>query len=161
LIHEAYVRLIDQRHVRWQNRTHFYAVAAQLMRRILVDHARGRRRAKRGGSAARVPLEEALVVACVTGGTIESGISPAPVSWSRDSAFAYIRFNRATYAIPLQPGSALPSIPAAGFRNEQELAGLRGAQHVANTPVFAGGSPSVYAFTKVATQRNIYRVPAP
>jgi RNA polymerase sigma factor (TIGR02999 family) len=63
LIHEAYVRLVDQRSVRWQNRTHFFAVAAQLMRRILVDHARGRRRAKRGGSAARVPLEEALLVA--------------------------------------------------------------------------------------------------
>jgi RNA polymerase sigma factor (TIGR02999 family) len=63
LIHEAYVRLVDQRSVRWENRTHFFAVAAQLMRRILVDHARGRRRAKRGGALARVPLDEALVVA--------------------------------------------------------------------------------------------------
>jgi RNA polymerase sigma-70 factor (ECF subfamily) len=63
LIHEAYMRLVDQRSVRWQNRTHFFAVAAQLMRRILVDHARGHRRVKRGGSAARVPLEDALVVA--------------------------------------------------------------------------------------------------
>jgi RNA polymerase sigma factor (TIGR02999 family) len=63
LIHETYIRLVDQRRVRWQNRTHFFAVAAQLMRRILVDHARGRARAKRGGSAAQVPLEEALLVA--------------------------------------------------------------------------------------------------
>ena len=63
LIHETYLRLVDQREVRWQSRAHFFAVAAQLMRRILVDHARRRRRAKRGGPAARLPLEEALVIA--------------------------------------------------------------------------------------------------
>jgi RNA polymerase sigma-70 factor (ECF subfamily) len=63
LIHEAYVRLIDQRRVRWQNRAHFFAVAAQLMRRILVDHARGRLRAKRGGTAAHVTLDDALALA--------------------------------------------------------------------------------------------------
>ena len=63
LIHEAYLRLVDQKNVRWQNRTHFFAVAAQLMRRILVDHARRRHRAKRGGSAIALPLEEGLVVA--------------------------------------------------------------------------------------------------
>jgi RNA polymerase sigma-70 factor (ECF subfamily) len=63
LIHEAYLRLVDQKQVRWQNRTHFFAVAAQLMRRILVDHARRRHRAKRGGSGIALPLEEGLVVA--------------------------------------------------------------------------------------------------
>ena len=63
LIHEAYLRLVDQKDVRWQNRTHFFAVAAQLMRRILVDHARRRHRAKRGGSGIALPLEEGLVVA--------------------------------------------------------------------------------------------------
>ena len=63
LIHETYLRLVDQREVRWQNRAHFFAVAARLMRRILVDHARRRRRAKRGGPDARLPLEEALVIA--------------------------------------------------------------------------------------------------
>ena len=63
LIHEAYLRLVDQKNVRWQNRTHFFAVAAHLMRRILVDHARRRHRAKRGGSAIALPLEEGLVVA--------------------------------------------------------------------------------------------------
>src|SRR5262249_8088983 len=63
LIHEAYVRLVDQKNVRWQNRAHFFAIAAQLMRRILVDHARRRHRAKRGGSDVVVPLEEGLVVA--------------------------------------------------------------------------------------------------
>jgi RNA polymerase sigma factor (TIGR02999 family) len=63
LIHEAYLRLVDQRSVRWQNRAHFFAVAAQSMRRILVDHARRRHRAKRGGSAIALPLDEGLVVA--------------------------------------------------------------------------------------------------
>src|SRR6266542_2084039 len=50
LIHEAYLRLIDQQHVDWQNRLHFFGIAAQVMRRILVDHARSRQAAKRGGS---------------------------------------------------------------------------------------------------------------
>src|SRR5829696_1092216 len=54
LIHEAYVRLVDQRNVQWQNRAHFFGIAAQLMRRILVDHARTKQRAKRGGSDVKV-----------------------------------------------------------------------------------------------------------
>jgi len=62
LIHDAYLRLIDQRHVEWQNRMHFYAIAAQFMRRILVDHARERQAAKRGGTAVHLPLEEAMGV---------------------------------------------------------------------------------------------------
>jgi RNA polymerase sigma factor (TIGR02999 family) len=62
LIHEAYLRLIDQQHVEWQNRLHFFGIAAQVMRRVLVDHARSRQAAKRGGSAIRLPLEEAMAV---------------------------------------------------------------------------------------------------
>jgi RNA polymerase sigma factor (TIGR02999 family) len=62
LVHEAYLRLVDQKEVRWQNRTHFFAVAAQMMRRILVDYARSRRFAKRGGGAQQVSLDEAMVV---------------------------------------------------------------------------------------------------
>ena len=58
LVHEAYVRLIDQAGVRWQNRAHFFAIAAEMMRRILVDHARKRRAAKRGGEAVGVTLNE-------------------------------------------------------------------------------------------------------
>jgi RNA polymerase sigma factor (TIGR02999 family) len=60
LVHEAYLRLADQRHVVWQNRAHFLGLAAQAMRRILVDHARGRGAAKRAGDWARVTLEEDL-----------------------------------------------------------------------------------------------------
>jgi RNA polymerase sigma factor (TIGR02999 family) len=62
LVNEAYLRLIDSSRVRWQNRTHFFAVAAQLMRRILVDVARERLRQKRGGEIMHVPLDEARLV---------------------------------------------------------------------------------------------------
>jgi len=60
LVHEAYVRLIDQAGVRWQNRAHFFGIAAEMMRRILVDHARKRRATKRGGDALKLTLNEAL-----------------------------------------------------------------------------------------------------
>ena len=59
LVSEAYLRLIDQSRVQWRNRAHFFGVAAQLMRRILVDHARGRRAAKRGGGVRQLTLGEA------------------------------------------------------------------------------------------------------
>ena len=58
LVHEAYLRLVDQRHAQWESRTQFFAVAAQIMRRILVDHARTRGRVKRGGGAAVVTLAD-------------------------------------------------------------------------------------------------------
>ncbi len=62
LVNEAFVRLVDQKDVHWQNRAHFFGIAAQMMRRILVDYARGRRYAKRGGSAHQVSLDEAMIV---------------------------------------------------------------------------------------------------
>jgi RNA polymerase sigma factor (TIGR02999 family) len=58
LVNEAYLRLVDHRGMRWQNRAHFYAVSAQAMRRILVDHARSRSCAKRGGGERRVELDK-------------------------------------------------------------------------------------------------------
>ncbi len=58
LVHEAYLKLAGQRDVEWQNRAHFFGIAAQLMRRILVDHARRDRRVKRGGGAPHVPLDD-------------------------------------------------------------------------------------------------------
>jgi RNA polymerase sigma factor (TIGR02999 family) len=63
LINEAYVRLVDQKNVRWANRSHFFAISAQIMRRILIDHARRHAYAKRGGGAKQVSLEEAAMVA--------------------------------------------------------------------------------------------------
>lgn len=62
LVHEAYLKLVDQKNVKWQNRAHFFGVAAQLMRRILVDHARKHNAEKRGGEFSKEQLEEAIVV---------------------------------------------------------------------------------------------------
>ena len=62
LVNEAYLRLVDQKHTRWQNRAHFFAISAQLMRRILVDYARRRQYQKRGGGALQVTLAEAEVL---------------------------------------------------------------------------------------------------
>jgi len=63
LINEAYLRLVDQPRLRWENRNHFFGIAARLMRRILVDDARKRNAAKRGGSLIQVPLDEAASMA--------------------------------------------------------------------------------------------------
>ena len=62
LVNEAYVRLVNRKNVHWQNRAHFFAIAAELMRTILVDHARSHAFAKRGGGARDITLDEALVV---------------------------------------------------------------------------------------------------
>ena len=62
LVHEAYLRLARQRRTNWQNRAHFFAVAAKLMRQILVDHARRNLRAKRGGRYLKVSLDQAIVL---------------------------------------------------------------------------------------------------
>jgi RNA polymerase sigma factor (TIGR02999 family) len=61
LVHEAYLKLVDQTSANWQNRAHFFAVAAQVMRHILIDHARGNAREKRGGGQVVIQLDEALV----------------------------------------------------------------------------------------------------
>ncbi|HEV2666982.1 MAG TPA: ECF-type sigma factor, partial [Blastocatellia bacterium] len=63
LVNEAYLRLIEQDHIDWQSRAHFFGVAAQVMRRVLVDHARARNYQKRGGKLAHVELNEAATLA--------------------------------------------------------------------------------------------------
>jgi RNA polymerase sigma factor (TIGR02999 family) len=63
LINEAYLRLVEQRHVHWQNRAHFFAISAQIMRRILIDHARRYNYAKRGAGAQKISLDETAVAA--------------------------------------------------------------------------------------------------
>jgi RNA polymerase sigma factor (TIGR02999 family) len=62
LVHEAYLKLVDQTRVQWRGRAHFFAVAAQAIRRILIDHARGHRRLKRGGDRARLSLDDAVTL---------------------------------------------------------------------------------------------------
>jgi RNA polymerase sigma-70 factor (ECF subfamily) len=62
LIHEAYLRLVDQNQVRWQHQAHFFGIAARLMRQILIEHARSHTRAKRGGGVGTISLDEAAIV---------------------------------------------------------------------------------------------------
>ena len=62
LVHEAYMKLIDQSRVKWQNRAHFFGIAAQVMRRILMDHARKHTAEKRGGEAELLPIEEEILI---------------------------------------------------------------------------------------------------
>ena len=62
LLNEAYLRLVDQKSINWKNRAHFFGFAGRLMREILVDYARKRNYAKRGGDAHRVPFDEAMIV---------------------------------------------------------------------------------------------------
>lgn len=69
LVHEAYMKLADVRHLDWRDRAHFFAMAGRIMRRILIDYARTRKRDKRGGDAVRIPLTEAADV---------------PVDWDED-----------------------------------------------------------------------------
>jgi RNA polymerase sigma factor (TIGR02999 family) len=77
LVNEAYLRLVDQ-HTAWQNRAHFYGVAAQILRRILVDHARERKAAKRGLGQKKVPLDDALAV------PVEAGVDLIALDESLD-----------------------------------------------------------------------------
>ena len=67
LLNEAYLRLVEAHGVRWQNRAHFFAVSAQIMRRILVDFARSRQNLKRGGGALQVTLDEGLIISPESG----------------------------------------------------------------------------------------------
>jgi RNA polymerase sigma-70 factor (ECF subfamily) len=62
IVHEAYLRLVEERSVDWQGRSHFFSVAAMLMRRVLVDHARSHVAAKRGGGLSRVPLTDTIAM---------------------------------------------------------------------------------------------------
>jgi hypothetical protein len=95
------------------------------------------------------------------GCTRPQGTDPIPpgLSWTPDGKFVYLKFRESTYAIPLQPGQMLPPAPAKGFPSKEAVAVLPGAKLVSDQPIYPGPNPSIYAFTKIATQRNIYRVP--
>jgi hypothetical protein len=82
------------------------------------------------------------------------------VGWAPNGEFLYWNFTNATYAIPLQSGRLLPDIPATGIQSKEGVAALPGARLISEQErSFPGPKPSTYAFVKVSTQRNIYRVP--
>jgi RNA polymerase sigma-70 factor, ECF subfamily len=95
LVNEAYLRLIDASRVQWQNRAHFFAVSAQLMRRVLVDFARARQYQKRGGGAQQVSLEEALVVSMDRGAeliALDDALTTLAAADERASKVVELRF---------------------------------------------------------------------
>lgn len=95
LVNEAYIRLVDQTRIRWESRAHFFGTAAQLMRRILVDHARRRRSQKRGGDATRVELDEALWAAeerAIDVLTLDAALERLAALDARQSRLVVLRF---------------------------------------------------------------------
>lgn len=88
---------------------------------------------------------------------------PALVTWSRDGKLIYLHETglRLTYAVPLKPGQILPKLPASGIISPAAAAALRGAQMISEPRAFGGPNPSVYAFVRATTHRNIYRIPVP
>jgi eukaryotic-like serine/threonine-protein kinase len=98
--------------------------------------------------------------ACPGGNEVERP-GPPGVSWSPDAKFLYLNFRGSIYAIPLRPGQMLPPIRPTGFRSKEDVAALPGARLITQQGAFPGPNPSIYAFTKVSTHRNIYRVSLP
>ncbi|MDQ3013147.1 MAG: sigma-70 family RNA polymerase sigma factor [Acidobacteriota bacterium] len=95
LVNEAYIRLIDQKQVRWQNRAHFFGIAAQLMRRILIDHARKAHYQKRGGGAVQVSLDEAAAVTDVRAAellAVDEALEKLTVMDARKGRIVELRF---------------------------------------------------------------------
>ena len=88
---------------------------------------------------------------------------PALVTWSRDGKFVYLHETglRQTYAVALPPGQILPALPASGISSPAAAAAMAGAKMIAQQRAFGGPNPSVYAFARVTTHRNIYRIPVP
>ena len=107
------------------------------------------------GGAARL-----LCGVCASGNGVERVVPPA-VSWSVGGKFLYLKFRESVYAIPLRRGEMLPPIPTTGFRSEDDVAALPGTRLIPREGAFPGPNPSIYAFTKVNTLRNIYRVSVP
>lgn len=95
LVHEVYLRLVDVNNVNWQDRTHFYALCARLMRRILVDFARSRTYQKRGGGASHVELDEAVTISAVIGSellAVDDALKQLAALDSRKSQVVELRF---------------------------------------------------------------------
>jgi Tol biopolymer transport system component len=102
-----------------------------------------------------------FVCRCYPPPTLDNGPEPPLMSWTPDGSFLYLKLDGSTYAIPLKPGQSLPALTAEGLQSKHAVAALPGAVLVANGVVFPGPHPRIYAYMKVSTHRNIYRVPVP
>jgi hypothetical protein len=100
---------------------------------------------------------------CGTAGEENRGVTPALVSWSPDQKFLYLHAprTRQTYAVPLPAAQLVPTLPPAGLKRLPDAANLSGAKTFPEPRTYGGADPSVYAYPRVTTHRNIYRIPAP
>jgi Tol biopolymer transport system component len=100
---------------------------------------------------------------CATAGEENRGVTPPLVKWSRDGKYLYFHTteSRATYVVPLRLGQMLPMIPDAGFKSIVDAATSLGGKPISEPRAFAGPDPSMYAFPRGATHRNIYRIHVP
>ncbi len=132
LVNEAYLRLIDQSQVRWQNRAHFYGIAAQMMRRILVDYARNRHYAKRGGDNRQVSLSEAVIVSAQRGAEVialDDALKGLAVIDERKSQIVELRFfaglsiEETAEVLGVSPGTIMRDWTMAKAWLKREMAG--------------------------------------
>ncbi len=101
---------------------------------------------------------------CGTAGEEQRGVTPPLVSWSPDGKFLYVHAPdtaRKSYAVPLPPGQLLPALPKAGLPRLADAANLPGAKTFPQQRAYGGADPSIYAYPRVTTHRNIYRIPVP
>ena len=100
---------------------------------------------------------------CGTAGEENRGVTPSLVSWSPDGRFLYLHStgSRKTYSVALSQGSILPALPASGLKSMLDAVQATGAQELAQPRAFGGADPSTFAFPRVTTHRNIYRIPVP
>src|SRR5262249_46059878 len=100
---------------------------------------------------------------CGAAGGENRGTTPPCVSWSADGKFLYLNDREVgqVYAVPLPPGRSLPPLPPTGIRSAAEALALPGARLIREAFAFVGADPSVYAFFRVTSQSNIYRISVP
>ena len=139
LIHEAYLRLVDQTGASWQNRAHFFGSAARAMRRILVEHARAQQAAKRGGGVPKLSLEDAGGVPAPTGETdlvaLDGALQTFAVSYPRQSEVVELKFFGGLEAreiadvLQVSEKTILRDWNFAKLWLQRELSGAEGAGH--------------------------------
>ena len=104
-----------------------------------------------------------LCPSCATAGEENRGVTPSLVRWSRDGRFLYFHSTdtRQTYVFTLHPGEVVPRLPPGGFPGMSDAARALGAQPIPDQRAFVSADPATYAFPRVATHRNIYRIRVP
>jgi RNA polymerase sigma-70 factor (ECF subfamily) len=136
LVNEAYMRLVDVQHVNWQNRAHFLALAARLMRRVLVDHARAKGYQKRGGAMVRVTFDEALPVAKASHAdlaAIDDALDALSVQDARKAQVVELRFfgglsvEESAEVLNVSPETVMRDWKMAKAWLRRELRGKKGA----------------------------------